>query len=799
MNRIVNRVAACTARRALRSCQAVERLEDRRLLATIGGLIFEDINGNRDFNAGEDVQDNVAVYLDLNFNDRLDDGEPTTTSDAEGFYEFDNLLPGTYVVKAIAPEGQVQTFPGAGGFSKQSDFDIDIRFQDNGLTPAQQQLVLQSANRWEQLIVGELPDFDDPTLSPEPIDDILIDVFSENNAGNGRLGFANNLRLRPDGPNDSDTLPYYGNLTLNTAFASDLVGFRDTILHEMGHVLGAIEGIYAAKGIATGVIRVGGGPFGARIDADPRLIGENSVREYNDIFSTVPGFTEETGVPLEDVGQVSHLREETFDAMNMTPEGESFGVFEPTSRITLALFDDIGYDVDYSQADAYIPPGGAGTVDQPLAVANSGIERPFSITIVANEDTIVNDANFGHRPNTNPSLVRLQATSVNNPESEGFSVVNNPVRLEAVGAFDPDDFAGDLVTLVAFYQESNNIPGLQTKGINADTYLAVDGSRGRFKIFPEPGTVGEATFYARGYDRALAVSRTVEASIDVIAEQTIPAKPVNLQTRALGATSILATWDDRSVDETGFRVEISPDFDFRDESGAFTLLVGENVEAVEFTGLVPGQTYFSRVRAFNTAGSSRFAGRPAVTTLGPGEILLDPTMAGRSVIPFQGTVDAGNLTFLQGPAGFNNDFLATTDLFETENALVAGDAVVYTPVIASPQDYFVFVFNPGGTNPAVPISINGETGIIDQTRNGGFQLLGRYGFEAGGGNRIVLGGDGQPFLADAVRLIPTAQGRTAQIAFNPAGRAIADPRANTLFPSIDPDERDDFVGPIFAG
>ena len=52
-----------------------------------------------------------TMYLDINHNDRLDADEPTTTTDADGDYEFEGLLPGTYDVLSVPVAGWRQSSP----------------------------------------------------------------------------------------------------------------------------------------------------------------------------------------------------------------------------------------------------------------------------------------------------------------------------------------------------------------------------------------------------------------------------------------------------------------------------------------------------------------------------------------------------------------------------------------------------------------------------------------------------------------------------------------------------------------
>jgi Ca2+-binding RTX toxin-like protein len=68
----------------------------------------------------------VTLYLDLNNNAVLDSGEPTQVTAADnpstpnidetGQYSFNNLAPGTYILREVVPAGFSQTFPNNPGF-----------------------------------------------------------------------------------------------------------------------------------------------------------------------------------------------------------------------------------------------------------------------------------------------------------------------------------------------------------------------------------------------------------------------------------------------------------------------------------------------------------------------------------------------------------------------------------------------------------------------------------------------------------------------------------------------------------
>ncbi len=88
----------------------LESLESRCLLASLSGEVFIDSNENGSRDAGETGAANIRVYLDTNNNAELDSGEVSTTSDASGQYQFDNLNAGSYIVRVLTV-GSIQTSP----------------------------------------------------------------------------------------------------------------------------------------------------------------------------------------------------------------------------------------------------------------------------------------------------------------------------------------------------------------------------------------------------------------------------------------------------------------------------------------------------------------------------------------------------------------------------------------------------------------------------------------------------------------------------------------------------------------
>ena len=73
--------------------------------ASISGVVFHDINGNRYRDPTESGIQGRQVFLDEDHDEVFDAGEPTRTTDAAGGFSFTGLAPGNYkVVQVVPPE-----------------------------------------------------------------------------------------------------------------------------------------------------------------------------------------------------------------------------------------------------------------------------------------------------------------------------------------------------------------------------------------------------------------------------------------------------------------------------------------------------------------------------------------------------------------------------------------------------------------------------------------------------------------------------------------------------------------------
>ncbi|MEX1233005.1 MAG: pre-peptidase C-terminal domain-containing protein [Planctomycetaceae bacterium] len=258
-----------------------------------------------------------------------------------------------YYASITLSGGGFTPLPPPGG----SGFDITVNFADNSLTPAQQALILSTLGRWEELIIG---DVEDVMVGLTLVDDISIDVFASFIDGvGGILGGAAPLTFR-SGASANPFLPSSGVIQLDVADIND-PGIIDVILHEIGHTLG-FGTIWDDLGLLSG-----SGTF------DPRFTGVLATAEYNARFGV-----NEAGIPLETLGgpgtAESHWSEFIFFNELMT--GFLDPGFNAVSRITVAQFEDLGYQVDYSTADAYVVSKLFASLSAPVNI--SGLTFAYS-------------------------------------------------------------------------------------------------------------------------------------------------------------------------------------------------------------------------------------------------------------------------------------------------------------------------------------------------------------------------------------------------------------------------------------
>ena len=218
-----------------------------------------------------------------------------------------------------------------------SAFSVDVRFL-GGLTRSQESVFEVAAQRWSEVIIGDLPSID---TDIGVVDDVIIDAQGTSIDGiSGILGQAGPTALRP-----GSFLPARGIISFDSADISSLEdsgGLVRVIIHGMGHVLG-IGTIWERLGLLlnSGI-------------TNPIFTGSKAMQEFASLLggnAPMAVLVANTGGPGTRDG---HWRESVFGNELMT------GFFNtgvnPISRLTIAALQDMGYQVNFDAADPYSLP-----------------------------------------------------------------------------------------------------------------------------------------------------------------------------------------------------------------------------------------------------------------------------------------------------------------------------------------------------------------------------------------------------------------------------------------------------------
>lgn len=85
--------------------------ENLIITGSISGFKWEDINGNKIWDPGEPALANWEIFIDSNKNYVYNNGEPKTSTNASGYWEFTNLVPADYWVGEILKSDWSQSVP----------------------------------------------------------------------------------------------------------------------------------------------------------------------------------------------------------------------------------------------------------------------------------------------------------------------------------------------------------------------------------------------------------------------------------------------------------------------------------------------------------------------------------------------------------------------------------------------------------------------------------------------------------------------------------------------------------------
>lgn len=241
-------------------------------------------------------------------------------------------------------------------------YQIALRLADGTtLTPGQQTAIDDAIVKLESIVTGDVPDlptafagFCGPTVPvlDETVDDLVIYLAVQPIDGpGGILGQAGPCWVR-----GGSFLPAVGIMTFDSADLANLeiAGQVDEVLlHEAMHVMG-FGTIWSAPGLDFLQDQTGQNDDPP---PDTYFSGAAAITQ----FGVVGGgsYTGGNVVPVENDNDTfgggslnAHWRESVFAHELMTPAIN--GGSNPLSVVTVGQFEDLGYTVDYGEADAYI-------------------------------------------------------------------------------------------------------------------------------------------------------------------------------------------------------------------------------------------------------------------------------------------------------------------------------------------------------------------------------------------------------------------------------------------------------------
>ena len=218
------------------------------------------------------------------------------------------------------------------------------------------------------------------------IDDISIGIRkSEIDGPGGVWGQAMSCVVRtrgllpPFGPITVDYLPAYSFIWLDEADVPDMTSdeLYDLVLHEMGHALG-----FGTVGLAVLNLVGDARPPGSALYHDTYFLGKNAIAAFDSVGG---GTYSGNKVPLDNVGLrfTAHWRESTMVSELMTPYATSGD--DELSLVTVRAFQDLGYEVDVTEADTYTLPTETGPDMDVSGVAYGDDVRQGPIIVVDQE------------------------------------------------------------------------------------------------------------------------------------------------------------------------------------------------------------------------------------------------------------------------------------------------------------------------------------------------------------------------------------------------------------------------------
>ena len=285
-------------------------------------------------------------------------GPEVVTTDAQGRATLDVWELG----KRVAPNAvraSVADLDVTFNATVRTSYTITVQYVSS-MTTAQRAAFDNAAARWSAIIISELPNFqvrrsDLPDGCARSagdtrvidVDDMII--FASIAPIDGQLGVLAQAMPCAQHQNGAIAVGVMAFDSADIAYLESNGQFEETILHEMGHVIG-IGSVWALEGLIAS-------PSVGNPGANTRFTGAEAAEAYVRAGGT--GFA--GAVPVENSGQEgsadAHWRESIFRNELMSPSIDGTEPSLPLSAITVASLRDLGfYDVNDAASDTFVFP-----------------------------------------------------------------------------------------------------------------------------------------------------------------------------------------------------------------------------------------------------------------------------------------------------------------------------------------------------------------------------------------------------------------------------------------------------------
>ena len=373
------------------------------------------------------------------------------------------------------------------------EFNITIEFASEDVPGSYISAFDDAVDRWEDIITGDL-DYSF-VEGYGYVDDVLIEVAIEDielsfeGVEQTILAISSVLDQR-DGPSGAGALPTYSRIVINSEEVGTLLNLDEFVANTIGRALG-----FGALWEEFGLVRL--------IDGVPTYTGSNGLRELADLSDDLNGAN-----ALEDGANgglaAQYWSEAVFDEELMTSRvetrrpdagpGNPSVPDNPISELTIAAMQDLGYQVDYGEADFFrLSPGslsrhqsfGEGTASAPSLNQSSPQKR--LLADLPDADSIPNGAAYIYaRPSVlseKPSSFTLSNANTELVFASGTNAVfiegvtGESLNIELTGTFTKNNPA-------ELSQLSGTVASMEVRSLDGELLFSVDYTQ-------EPATVAE--------------------------------------------------------------------------------------------------------------------------------------------------------------------------------------------------------------------------------------------------------------------------------------------------------------------